>query len=479
MTVPAAVRRTAALLALALLPIASPAQEVTEFDLSEITSDPAATPAAEAGFDYAAESARVAADLLGGNAPRVRARFDETMTKGLSEVQLNGIAAQVREGLGTVTSIGTAEVADGPAGSKLVTVPVSFERGALNIQVNWGAPDTSTTPPTYRIGGLWLRQPEQGTAKAEAPPYVDPAMFATEEVKVAGLPGKLCVPISAKEGMPGPAVVLVHGSGPNDMDSTIGANKPLRDLGEGLASAGVVTLRYHKRSFADPKSLGDLSKLTAKEEVVDDVLAALALLRGRKDVDPNRIYVLGHSLGALMAPEIAKADGKLAGIVLLGAPATTSAADAIEQIDHIRRVQGSSLPPQALVQMERIRKSLEGITNGSAKDSDNVLGASVFYWRELAKLDAAETAKGLVDLPVFVALGERDYQIPPAKHAPRWREAVDGRAYSRVDIYPGLNHLMIFGEGESTPAEYETPGHVLPQLVSDIAAWVIATPPRK
>jgi dienelactone hydrolase len=478
MTVPTALRRTAALIAFSLMPLAPQAQEVTEFDLSEITSEPAAAPAAEAAFDYATESARVAADLLGGNAPRVRARFDDTMTKSLSEVRLNGIAAQVREGLGTVTSTGVPVVADGPSGTKLVTVPVTFERGALNIQVNWGAPDSSTTPPTCRISGLWLRQPDR-TVKSEAPPYVDPAMFTTELVTVAGLPGKLCVPISAKEGMPGPAVVLVPGSGPNDMDSTIGANKPLRDLGEGLASAGVITLRYHKRTFAAPQSLGDPAKLTAKEEVVDDVLAALALLRERKDVDPSRIYVLGHSLGALMAPEIAEADGKLAGIVLLAAPAATGATDAIEQIDHIRRVQGGSLPPQALVQMERIRRSLESVADGTAEDSENVLGASASYWRDLARRDAAATAKRQANLPVFVVLGERDYQVPPAKHAPRWREAIDGRAHSRVEIYPALNHLMISGEGDSTPAEYETPGHVFPQLVTDIAAWIIATPPRK
>ncbi|KLU58747.1 hypothetical protein CEB3_c47640 [Peptococcaceae bacterium CEB3] len=45
-----------------------------------------------------------------------------------------------------------------------------------------------------------------------------------------------------------PAVVLVHGSGPADMDESIGANKPFRDIAEALSAKGIAVLRYDKRT---------------------------------------------------------------------------------------------------------------------------------------------------------------------------------------------------------------------------------------
>ena len=119
---------------------------------------------------------------------------------------------------------------------------------------------------------------------------------------------------------PFPGVVLVHGSGPQDRDETIGGFRPFQDLAQGLASRGIAVLRYEKRTKVYEKELAGTRDMTIKDEVLDDALAALGLLRATPGVDRRRVFVAGHSLGALLAPRIAVLDGSLAGVVLLAAP---------------------------------------------------------------------------------------------------------------------------------------------------------------
>ena len=118
-----------------------------------------------------------------------------------------------------------------------------------------------------------------------------------------------------------PAVVLVQGSGPQDQDETIGPNKPFADLAYGLASQNIAVLRYVKRTKqygADSKSD---APFTVKDEVTDDAIAAVALLTKMPEINKKQIYVLGHSLGGMLAPRIAAEDPQVAGIIIMAGTA--------------------------------------------------------------------------------------------------------------------------------------------------------------
>src|SRR6185369_13532941 len=128
------------------------------------------------------------------------------------------------------------------------------------------------------------------------------------------LPGTLTVPSGAG---PFPAVALVHGNGSNDRDETIGGAKVFKDLAEGLASRGIAVLRYEKRTKVFSARMAGMGATTVEEETVDDAVAGAAFLRTQKEIDPNRVYVLGHGLGGYVAPRIAEDDAKLAGIAIL------------------------------------------------------------------------------------------------------------------------------------------------------------------
>lgn len=228
------------------------------------------------------------------------------------------------------------------------------------------------------------------------------------------------------------------GSGPNDRDETIGANKPFRDLAEGLASRGIVVFRYDKRTFAHAARMANATIAT---EVLEDAVAAIALLRKRTDVDPKRVVVVGHSLGALLAPEIARLS-KANGAVVLAPPARTPWQILPQQYRYLG-------VPEA--QVAEIEKKLFAIRDGKSEEA--TLGASAAYWRDWASRDGISVAKAL-SVPMLVMRGDRDYQV--------------------IAEVPGANHLFIVGAGKPGPAEYEVAGHVDANVVNAIASFVSA-----
>jgi dienelactone hydrolase len=276
-----------------------------------------------------------------------------------------------------------------------------------------------------------------------------------------------------------PLAILLQGSGPHDRDETIGPNAPFRDLAHGLASRGVAVLRYdkrthaHKMRYADPKIR---DAVAVQDEVVDDALAAVAKARGWKGIDPDRIVVLGHSLGGTAAPLVAKQDGRLAGVVLLAASARPAADLVREQIDHIKKVdpERSKGLPEADAELDGVLARMKA---GVAKDDETLLGVPVRYWKSLDALRPDKLLADAPDLPALVLQGGRDYQVTEADFD-LFRRALDGRANATLKLYPDLNHGFLTGEGKATPAEYEKPGFVDLRVIDDVSGWISALPGR-
>ena len=344
---------------------------------------------------------------------------------------------------------------------RLVELGAYFERAAIRIRV--------AITPSMRVAGFFVipGTPGQAAPPPSPPPsYADTSAFREVEITVGEgqwrLPGTLTLP---RSGAPFAAVVLVHGSGPNDRDETIGPNKPFRDLAWGLASRGIAVVRYDKRSRAHPESL-TAATLTLDTEVVDDVLAALAVARSRSEIDSSRVFVLGHSLGGMLALEIAARDGRLAGAIILAAPARDMIDVVAGQLEYLASI-GTEF------ERERIAAALSEVAalrQPSTPEDSVVLGAPARYWRELARVRPVERARSL-DVPLLVLHGERDYQATMDDFA-LWRDGLAGRPHATVRSYPSSNHLFMPGEGRQTPADLTRPGHVAEEVVEDIARWI-------
>ncbi len=410
-----------------------------------------------------AERARQAAALLlAGDYETLAQRFAPEMRKAAPPDALRKAVAPQLTALGAVKRIGEPEVAKAGA-FELVMIPVEFERGALRVQLSFNA--------SGEIAGLFLRPPAPAR-DWQRPAYSRPEAFTERELTAGAEGWPLPATLSLPNGPgPFPAVVLVHGSGPNDRDESVGAAKPFRDLAEGLASCGVAVLRYEKRTRHHAAKLASAGSVTLREEVIDDALAALALLRRTPGVDPHRVFLLGHSLGAWLAPLIAAEDARLAGVILMAAPARPLEQLYVEQIRYILSLEPAPTPAarSKIEEAEREAAAVRQIRE-SGQGPERALGAPRSYWLSFRGLDPPGTAATL-PAPVLVLHGGRDYQVT-GEDFRLWRQALQSKSGAQLKHYPALNHLFQPGEGKSTPGEYDKPGHVAPEAVRDLCQWI-------
>jgi len=308
---------------------------------------------------------------------------------------------------------------------------------------------------------------------------VPSATFSEHDMQVGQAPLALGATLTMPHGRgPFPAVVLVAGSGPNDRDETIGSNKPFRDIAQGLTEHGIAVLRYDKRTKAHPEAF--IGKpYTIDDEVTYDAVAAVELLRKQSGIDPSRVFVLGHSLGAQMAPRIARRDPHVAGLILIAAPAHPLLDEMLRQLHYIASLDpthAKEIEAQAAM-VEAQRTQLEKLER-SHPDAPGPLGLPASYWLSLRDDDPIATAKKL-DVPMLILQGDGDYQISPKDDFPRWQAAFAHDPRVTLHEYPGLSHLMMPAGNPPSPADYANPGHVDARVIADIAAWIEAQVPRR
>lgn len=361
----------------------------------------------------------------------------------------------------------------GRGGCAAVEEPVT-EADSVRVRISVVCADGGFTMVTS-VGddGLLqgLRFDTQGDAAWETPDYVDEDRFTECDVMVGtgplAVPGTLTLPVG--EG-PWPAVVLLSGGGAFDRDESSGANKPLKDLAWGLASRQVAVLRFDKVTFAHPERLPP--DFTMADEYVPHALAAVRLLRQRPEVAPDRIHLLGHSMGGKAAPRIAAADPSIAGLVMLAADTRPMHEAAVRVARHLAELEPSPAADAMVAALVRQAAAVAdpGLTPDTPPDS-LPLGFSAPYWLDLRGYDPLATATRL-DRPMLILQGGRDYQVTVADDLAGWRRALAGRPEVSIRVHERVDHLFFAGSGPSTPADYARPGHVDPVVVDEVANWL-------
>lgn len=394
-------------------------------------------------------------------------RFDSNLVQAFPQARLKETWLQLIGQVGPFQKILTCQAVERQE-NRIVTVSCQFEKGPMDIRVIFNQ--------SGQIAGLNV-QLTPAASPYNPPAYVHAAAFHEVEVTVGSgewaLPGTLSLPDGAG---PFPAVVLVHGSGPQDRDETIGPNRPFRDLAWGLASQGIAVLRYEKRTKVHAGQITPelRARMTVQEEVIDDALSAVQLLRQTPGIDPGGIYVLGHSLGATLAPRIGQQDPSIAGLIVMGGMTRPLEDTILDQYTYLYNLSGSMTDGQK-AELEQLRAKVARVKDPNLSDQvpakDLPLDIHPAYWLALRGYQPAEVSKSLA-MRMFVLQGGRDYQVTTEGDFPAWQSALGKKSNATLKLYPKLFHLFISGEGPSTPQEYLVEGHVSDEVIQDIARWI-------
>ena len=363
----------------------------------------------------------------------------------------------------------TLQTSHGPV--EIVTC--AFERMDLDVNITFSSTGEISSLSITPVGTV----EQQMNVSYEPPPYAKLDQFHEYEVQVGQgewmLPGTLSIPTGTGSFR---AAVLVHGSGPNDRDETIPPNKPLRDLAWGLASQGIIVLRYDKRTRVYGAKINEhASTFTVKEEVIDDVLAAVALLRGRAEVDLEQIFVLGHSLGGYLAPRIGAADTGIKGLIIMAGTERPLEDVILDQMSYIISLSRANEEEQ-VKQIAAIKKQVELVKepdlSPETPSAELPLGVPAAYWLDLRNYQPAEVARSLKQ-SMLILQAESDYQTT-MEDFQIWKDALSTRNDVQFKSYPGLYHLFMPVEGgqKATPAAYTVQGHVVEEVINNIGSWI-------
>ena len=298
---------------------------------------------------------------------------------------------------------------------------------------------------------------------------------------------------------PVPAAVIVHGSGGHDMDGNMFGNAPYRDMAEYLAANGVAVIRHDKRNFAHGAALvaefgGDF---TVWEESIEDALFAAALLRTDPRIDPNRIFLIGHSLGAMLAPRIQIAaqerEIEFAGLILMAGTPREFTVVALEQFDAsltAGRMMLETLEGEALAAGEAEIAAAQAQTDFLIEIADMIwetpaenlkemffMGGSFYYIHDLAS-PSFEEAVADVHVPMLVMQGGKDFQVLADVDFVMLQDILSGRTNVTFKLYEGLNHLFMPTTAtnflEHRNKMMQSPETVYTQVLRDVVVWIFA-----
>ncbi|KAF4547099.1 Hypothetical protein D9617_59g026380 [Elsinoe fawcettii] len=348
-----------------------------------------------------------------------------------------------------------------------INLPVQFKRARLIMKL-------SMLGSGGLIGLQFVPRHVLGFGpKWQAPTYDDPSVYEERPttLKAAGykVEAIMTVPTKYKKY---PCVVTLSGSGPCDMDSTVGRTKIMKDLPLGLARCGVASIRFEKVTFAHGVSIRNKRGFSPTDEYVPNTLAAVSHALKDPQVIKDRMYILGHSLGAYLAPKIANAQKDIRGSILLACPAKPMYRAAVKQFEYFASLDDpdGSQPHPEIVDLQRQADLADSPDLTLSTPAKNLpFGIGPAYWLDMRNYDPVEDVR-FTKKRVLCLQGGRDYQVTMDDFEAFTSVFAGKQDFSHV-LYEALNHLFISGKGPSTPLEYEEPGNVNLPVIRDIAGW--------
>ena len=304
---------------------------------------------------------------------------------------------------------------------------------------------------------------------------------------------------------PFPAVLLITGAGPQDRNETLLGHRPFLVLADYLTRRGVAVLRVDDREVGG--STGNFSEATSKD-FASDVLAGVGYLKGRKEINPKQIGLIGHSEGGVIAPMVAVQSPDVAFIVMMAGTGLTGEEILYLQSDMILKAAGATdkivafiretqerefavikkeknraIAEKKLREIEQWQKQvqeklskqeqewLDSLGDMSELEIKMVLSP---WFRQILTYDPRPTLMK-VKCPVLAIIGELDLQVAPKENLRAIEEALKagGNKHYVVKELPKLNHLFQTAKTGALSEYAKIEETISPAALKLIADWVL------
>lgn len=348
-----------------------------------------------------------------------------------------------------------------------------------------------------QAGRSYVMSLSRGTVQGPARPQQPrpPFPYRSEDVTYRSGDIQLAGTLTLPQGDgPFSAVLLLTGSGAQDRDETLFGHKPFLLLADTLTRAGHAVLRVDDRGVGG--SGGDLTTATY-DDLVGDALAGVAYLKGRPEVDPKRIGLLGHSEGGYFAPLAAQRSHDVAFVILMSVPAVPGEEALVLQNRLLFQAAGAP-PEQVKAQVEYIRE-LAGLLRAQDRQAAEALVRRRIEQQSTALPEAqrqtpqqientvrAQTGPAMrspvtydpgpaldaLDIPVLALFGGKDLQVPPAQSEPILRQWLAGNPDVTIHTFPQLNHLMQPATTGSLDEYIRIETTISPEVLDTITQWL-------
>ena len=385
------------------------------------------------------------------------------------------------------------------SGAAIPLSRISQEKGRVTIEVGaiGGRYEGTLNRDGSQIDGRWMQggvslalvMKRVEAVRPQEPqrpyPYLDEEVTYQNVKDAVTLAGTLTLPPT---GGPFPAVILITGSGQEDRDETVYGHRPFLVLADYLTRRGLAVLRVDDRGVGG--STGDVLQATS-EDFARDVLAGVAFLKARKEIDPQRIGLIGHSEGGLIAPLVAVDSNDVALIVLMAGPGVRGDLVIEDQIVSLMRADGADQAAiDATLQVQRrlvevvqtetdphlAQEKLRDL--GCTEAQIQTLTSKWFYF--WVTHDPKETLRR-VKCPVLAINGALDIQVSAQVNLPAIEQALreGGNPDFTVQELPSLNHLFQTAKTGSIDEYAKIEETMSPVALDTIAQWIAAQTKQK
>ena len=249
---------------------------------------------------------------------------------------------------------------------------------------------------------------------------------------------------------PVPAVVMVHGSG---------ARRMIRN-----------------------------KHLTVKEETIEDALLAVQMLKRDPRIDHDRVYILGHSMGAMLAPRIDAEGADVKGLIMMAGTPYRLEEIVLRQLRQASR--GSSIMKKIIgLEYRFYKKKFRGLYQMSDEEAKRKKFAgnlslyyfkefagnlSLYYFKEMGQKTAADYLLAS-NKPVLILQGGKDFQVLAKRDYRKFKKLLADRENTQYKLYPELNHVFvkgIYNDILKASKEYSVEQHIGEDVIGDIAAFI-------